>query len=156
MKVKFSVSAIGNGRFEARYILTPTGGKDTLFVSLIRYNGFKLADLLATARRAVYSRAYYMRVKHGVPMQKVDIADIEWDEAVAELPESFARQYKKGALVYTPAYGAPAQEAPAEPALYELVMVSQGDASFPTIIKHDKPLLTLEEAFEAIKNQEVR
>ena len=88
----------------------------------------------------------------------VPTMNIVWDESVANLPRVLERQYQKGKLVYTPSYSEPVkarkeEELKNEPAVYELVMISQDGHSFPTIIKHANTLLTWEDACKVLKEK---
>lgn len=151
MNIKYSISELTNNKYELRYYLHTPDNRDMLYTSSCSFVGFKLSVLLQRAKGVIYSRVYSMYKQAGYDMPAVDIM---WDESVSNLPSLFARQYHKGKLVYTPAYPAmTATPEQAEPAVFEVVMITQDGHSFPTVIKHDQPLLTWEDACKQLKEK---
>lgn len=141
MKVTFSVSHQYDDKYAVKYIVTVPGKGNMSFVSIITYKDFRLSSLVSKAHNSVYARIYSLRKQgHNLPKE----INIEWDEAVADLPDSLKRQYKAQGALFTSA----TQESQ-EPALLEVVKIND----VWTIRVHETPLLTWAEACKLLKEK---
>ena len=147
MKVTFSISHQFDDKYAVKYIIPAPGRSDMSFVSVITYSDFRLSTLVSKARQAVYARLYGLR-QQGVTLPPSANVAIEWDQAVADLPDSMKRQNASAhSLHISPVGTIPAT--PAEPALLEVKRVN----GVWTIVVHEKPLLTWEEACKLLKEK---
>lgn len=147
MKVTFSISHQFDDKYAVKYIIPAPGRSDMSFVSVITYSDFRLSTLVSKARQVVYARLYNLR-QQGITLPPSTSITIEWDKAVADLPDSMKRQNASAySLHVSPAGTMPT--APAEPALLEVKRVN----GVWTIVVHDKPLLTWDEACKILKEK---
>lgn len=141
MKVTFSISHQYDDKYAVKYIITVPGKGNMSFVSIIAYKEFRLSSLVSKAHNCVYARIYSLR-RQGYSLPKT--VSIEWDGAVADLPDSLKRQHKAQGALFT----STAQESQ-EPALLEVVKIND----VWTIRVHETPLLTWSEACKLLKEK---
>lgn len=143
MKITFSVSHQYENKYSVKYIIPMPGQPDALFTSTMTSNNWRLSTLISRAKQVVYSRLYGLRAQGKVPRASTDV--IEWDKAVADLPESFKKQSMNALRRYVPA---PGTEQETEVRNME---VAQVNGIWTILVK--EPLMTWAEACAELKKK---
>lgn len=131
-------------------------GRIMKIVGRFSYDGISLGSLLAQARTRISAGVHNMNKKLGLPKASFSCKDLKWDEDVTHLPDIYARQVKNKDIGYRMVAGSlnelthvMAQKKETPERLFEIKKIND----VWTVIKHETPLMTWDEATKELKSK---
>lgn len=148
MKITFGISHCIGDAYNVEYTIPCPGNADIKAVSTIHFSKFKLNSLIYQAKNAIRSRMYVL-AKRGVAIPPLENTTMIWDANTENLPTVLQKQSISSWHVNDE------DKEPVEPVVTDEVPLLEIKkvSGVWTIVKHEEPLLTWEDACKVLKEK---